>query len=193
MCWQSFLGQQVFPFEGESGERVMSNDRQEIAGFSAWTQHKTAQVEALAQRSAVPLMRYALALIFIWFGFPKLFSGASSAEDIAVSTVDKLTFGLVSGDTARIILALAEVIFGIALIIGRWMPLLLLMILAHMVGTFTPFLFFPEQLWSSPGVLTIEGQYIVKNVVIIAGLVFLAGWGMRKGGHAAEDSGTPLA
>lgn len=151
--------------------------------FSVKVTHFVDRVEVLAQKAAVPSMRYALALIMIWFGFPKLFSGSSSAEDLAVNTVEILTFGVVAGDTARIILAAMEVGFGIVLLIGRWMPLMLVLILGHMIGTFTPFLFFPDLLWNSPGVLTIEGQYIVKNVVIIAGLVFLAGWGMRRGGR----------
>jgi uncharacterized membrane protein YphA (DoxX/SURF4 family) len=153
----------------------------------------TDRVEIAAQKAAVPSMRYSIALIMIWFGLPKLFSGTSSAEDLAVSTVEKLTLGIVAGDTARIILAAMEVGFGIVLIIGRWMPLMLLLILGHMIGTFTPFLFFPELLWASPAVLTIEGQYIVKNVVIIAGLIFLAGWGMRKGGRNRPANYPPAA
>lgn len=146
------------------------------------------RIEVMAQRAAVPSMRYALALIMIWFGAPKLFSGSSSAEGLAVNTVEILTFGLIAGDTARIILASAEVGFGIVLLIGRWMPLMLVLILGHMIGTFTPFLFFPDLLWRSPGVLTIEGQYIVKNLVIIAGLIVLACWGMRRGGRRRPEN-----
>ncbi|QIK62938.1 DoxX family membrane protein [Leucobacter viscericola] len=127
----------------------MSTSQQDPS-FSAKMTRFVDRVEVLAQKAAVPSMRYAIALIMIWFGFPKLFPGSSSAEDLAVNTVDILTFGLVAGDTARVILAALEVGFGIVLLIGRWMPLMLVLILGHMIGTFTPFLFFPDLLWKSP-------------------------------------------
>jgi putative oxidoreductase len=138
-------------------------------------------VEAAARRVAASTVRLALAVIMLWFGVPKLIPGASPAEDIAVDTVAALTGGLIAGDLARLMVGGLEVVIGTALVVGRAMPLVLLVILGHMAGTFAPLVLFPDLTWHGPGVGTLEGQYILKNVVILACVVVLAAYGMRRG------------
>lgn len=136
-------------------------------------------VESTARRAAVPTVRIAMAVVFLWFGLPKAVPGASPAEGLAVRTVGALTGGLLHGDGARLLVAGLEIALGLALLLGRCMPLVLLVLLGHLCGTTAPLVLFPEETWRSPGVGTLEGQYIIKNVVLVAGIVVLAGWGMR--------------
>lgn len=121
----------------------------------------------------VVLLRWSIGLIFIWFGALKLFPGLSPADQIATDTTEALTLGLLPPDLARLGLAILEITIGIGLIIRKYLRLTLALLFAQMAGTLTPLLIFPERIWSEfPFVLTLEGQYIMKNGVLIsAGLV----------------------
>lgn len=130
----------------------------------------------IARRIALPALTVGLALIMIWFGAPKLIPGGSPAEAIAVDTVSLLTGGIVAGDTARLLLGLIEVGLGIALLIPRLRPLALIAMLGHMAATFTPLFLFPELTWHGPLVGSLEGQYILKNILIVGAILVLLGF-----------------
>ena len=133
----------------------------------------------------VQLLRWSIGIVFIWFGALKLVPGLSPADQIATETTMKLTFGLLSEDVARLGLAVLELFIGIGLVTGKLLRLVLLMLFAQMAGTVTPLILFPDQIWTTfPFVLTLEGQYIVKNAVLIsAGVVIGA---TVRGGRIVE-------
>jgi uncharacterized membrane protein YphA (DoxX/SURF4 family) len=134
----------------------------------------------------ITLLRWSIGLIFIWFGALKLVPGMSPADQIATETTMKLTFGLLSENVARLALACLELAIGIGLLTGRLLRAVLLALFAQMAGTLTPLLIFPDRIWSDfPFVLTLEGQYIMKNAVLIsAGFVIGA---TVRGGRLVED------
>lgn len=121
----------------------------------------------------VTLLRWSIGVVFIWFGALKFVPGMSPADQLATETAMTLTFGLLTEDAARVGLALLEVAIGFGLVAGRFLRLTLLLLFAQMAGTMTPLIIFPERIWSDfPFVLTLEGQYIVKNAILIsAGVV----------------------
>jgi uncharacterized membrane protein YphA (DoxX/SURF4 family) len=137
-------------------------------------------------RHGITLLRWSIGIIFIWFGALKLVPGMSPADQIATETTMTLTFGLLSEDAARLALALFELGIGIGLLTGRLLRVTLLLLFAQMAGTLTPLALSPERIWSDfPFVLTLEGQYIIKNAVLIsAGLVIGA---TVRGGGLVED------
>lgn len=137
-------------------------------------------------KHGITMLRCSIGLIFIWFGALKLVPGMSPADQIATDTTMALTFGLMSEDVARLALAVLELVIGFGLLIGRFMRATLLLLFAQMAGTLTPLLIFPDQIWSEfPFVLTLEGQYIVKNAVLIsAGFVIGA---TVRGGRLVGD------
>lgn len=132
------------------------------------------------------LLRWSLGVVFLWFGVLKFFPGTSPAEGLAARTIEVITCGLLSPGVSVFILALWESIIGLGLIIGFGMRFTLLLLFAQMLGTITPLLFFPaETFLLTPWVPTLEGQYIIKNVVLIsAGLVL--GATVRGGRLTAE-------
>jgi len=120
------------------------------------------------------LLRFALGVVFFWFGVLKLFPGASPAEDLAARTIQSLTFGVVPPSVALPVLAVWEMAIGIGLFIGRWMRLTLLILFVQMLGTITPLLLFPAETFTVfPLAPTLEGQYIIKNVVLVAAAIVL--------------------
>lgn len=119
------------------------------------------------------LLRMSIALIFIWFGALKFIPGASPAESLAYRTIDVLTFGLFSEQTILIGLALWEVAIGVGLLVKKFLREVLLLMYIQMLGTLTPVFIFPDEVfYILPYSLTLEGQYIFKNLVVIsAGIV----------------------
>lgn len=127
------------------------------------------------------LLRLSIGIIFFWFGFLKYFEGLSPAEDIAIKTIDVMTLGIFSEKVILYGLATWEVLIGIGLIFKLFLRETLLLLYLQMVGTFMPVFLFPEEVFAVfPYALTIEGQYIIKNLVVMsAGIVLgatVSGW-----------------
>ena len=137
------------------------------------------------------LLRLALGIVFLWFGALKLVPGTSPAEMLAGQTIERLTGGLVPSATALPILAVWEVAIGVGLLIGRWMRVTLLLLFVQMLGTITPLVLFPTETFNHfPWAPTLEGQYIIKNVVLVSAAIVL-GATVRGGELTAEPlSGT---
>lgn len=132
------------------------------------------------------LLRISLGIIFFWFGFLKFFPGISPAQEIATKTISELSFGVVTPNISIIILATWECVIGIGLISGIYMRTTLLLLFLQMIGTVTPVFLFPNEVYTRiPYAPTLEGQYIIKNLVLIsAGIVI--GATVRGGKVIAE-------
>jgi uncharacterized membrane protein YkgB len=129
--------------------------------------------ETMAEHG-LTLLRLALGVVFFWFGVLKFFPGASPAEALAGKTIETLTFGAIPEATALMILAVWESAIGIGLFVGRWMRAVLLLLFVQMLGTITPLFLFPTETWTIfPIAPTLEGQYIIKNVVIVSAAIVL--------------------
>ncbi len=134
----------------------------------------------------VLLLRIALGIVFFWFGALKLIPNASPAEVLAGQTIERLSGGLIPAATAVPILAVWEVAIGIGLFIGRGMRITLFLLFVQMLGTITPLFLFPSETFTQfPWAPTLEGQYIIKNVVLVAAAIVL-GATVRGGQLTAE-------
>ena len=130
------------------------------------------------------IMRIGLGIIFFWFGALKLVPGLSPAEDLVRNT----TY-FVDPDWFLYVLAVWEMLIGLGLIFGKYMRVTLLLLFLQMPGTALPLVILPATVWTAfPYGLTLEGQYIVKNLVLIgAGLVL--GGTVRGGKLEPEPTG----
>jgi len=80
------------------------------------------------------------------------------------------------------ILAVWETLIGLGLLTGKAMRLTLLLLFLQMPGTALPLLVLPDVVWTAfPYGLTLEGQYIIKNLVLI-------GAGLVLGSHVRDKS-----
>ncbi len=109
-------------------------------------------------------LRWAVGTVFIWFGALKLFPGLSPAEELVKQTVyffDPAWFFPVLG--------VWEVLIGLGLLVRPLVRVAVFLLALQMPGTFLPLVLLPEVCFTAfPFGLTLEGQYIVKNLVIIA-------------------------
>jgi putative oxidoreductase len=134
-------------------------------------------------------LRIAMGTVFLGFGLLKVAPGVSPAERLAVETFGILTFGLVPDEISRLTVAGLEVTLGLLLLTG-WLPRLAVGLLAvTLVGILSPIVLLPAQLFAGPfGAPTLEGQYVLKDVVLAAAAVVLAGRVLRRGD---ADHGDP--
>ncbi len=131
------------------------------------------RITAWMARHGVTLTRLALGFVFLWFGAIKFVPGWSPAADLAVRTIDRLTFGMVGPETSLPVLAVWESAIGLGLLTGKFLRATLLLLFVQMLGTLTPLVIFPSETFVAfPYAPTLEGQYIVKNLVLVtAGIV----------------------
>ncbi|MGQ9815542.1 MAG: DoxX family membrane protein [Candidatus Roseilinea sp.] len=149
-----------------------------------------ARITRWMARYSVIILRVALGLVFLWFGVLKFIPGLSPAQGLAGQTIELLTFGLIVPPVSVLILAAWECAIGIGLITGLFIRVTIFLLLTQMAGTLTPLFLFPTETWTIfPIAPTLEGQYIIKNMVLVgAGLVIGA---TARGGRLverAEDS-----
>lgn len=120
------------------------------------------------------LLGISIGIIYLWFGVLKFFPELSPADALAKQTITFLTIGLLPENISILILAFIEVTIGLFLIGNFQVKKVVIAAILHLSFTFIPILFFPETSFSqSPFVLTLVGQYIIKNIVIISALLFI--------------------
>lgn len=141
--------------------------------FRQWFDGVDRQITRWMAQYGILLLRVSLGIVFFWFGVLKFFPGLSPAQDLALRTIDILTFGMMPASAAITILATWEMLIGLGLIFGVFMRATLLLLFLQMIGTITPVFFFPDEVFTRiPYAPTLEGQYIIKNLVLVsAGLV----------------------
>ncbi|CAA0204486.1 Probable transmembrane hypothetical protein, DoxX family [Tenacibaculum maritimum] len=127
-------------------------------------------------RNGYLLIRISIGIVFLWFGFLKFFPGLSPAQELATKTIRTLSFNLIPDLFIINGLAFIEMLIGIGLISGKFMRETLLLLFLQMTGTFTPIFLFPNEIFTHfPYALTLEGQYIIKNFVLVSAGIVLGG------------------
>ncbi|MCL6267214.1 hypothetical protein [Flagellimonas myxillae] len=128
------------------------------------------------------LLAISIGFVYLWFGSLKFFPDASPAESLAKNTIHQLTLGVLPDSWAIILLAILEVGIGLLLLLGLWRKFTVGVALAHMALTFAPLILFPLESFQQPPLIpTLLGQYIGKNLIIVAALLSLPhGYGLLK-------------
>ncbi len=120
------------------------------------------------------ILGYSIAIVYLWFGALKFVPGLSPAEGLASETIGLLTFDLLPESYALTLLAIWECTIGILLLTGFLRKTAISLAMVHILLTFTPMLLLPETVFSgNPLFLTLTGQYIGKNIIIVSALLYL--------------------
>ena len=144
------------------------------------------RITAALARLGVPVLRIGLGVVFLWFGALKFFPGTSPAETLAARTIEELSGGAIGPAVSLPVLATWESLIGLGLLAGRFMRATLFLLALQMLGTLTPLVIFPAETFTTfPFAPTLEGQYIIKNVVLI-GAAMVVGATVR-GGRLVPD------
>ena len=122
------------------------------------------------ERHGIRLLRWSVAFVFIWFGGLKTV-GMSPAQELVARTVYWFPPGVFIP-----VLGWWEVLIGLGLLFRPLARFAIALLFLQMPGTFLPLVLLPEICFTSPPFgLTIEGQYIVKNLVLISAALVVGG------------------
>lgn len=124
------------------------------------------------KKTFIPFARFSIFLIFFWFGFLKLL-GLSPASPLAVALIEN-TVGVQYFDTLFYVLAALECIIGILFLFPKATRIVIPLLLFHMAIVCSPLLLVPGHTWQAFLVPNLEGQYILKNAVVVAVAIGIA-------------------
>jgi putative oxidoreductase len=131
---------------------------------------------------SVAVLRVAVGAVFLGFGVLKYFPGVSPAQNLTEATTHILFLGLVPGRVAMIGVATLECFIGAALIAGRPMRLALWLLGFEFVGILSPLVLLPARLFSGPHhAPTLEGQYVLKDIILVGAAMVIAAATFRGG------------
>jgi uncharacterized membrane protein YkgB len=120
------------------------------------------------------LLSMSIGIAYLWFGALKFFPSLSPAEEVAGETITLLTFHLIPKGVSVIMLAIWEVFVGACLLFNYRKRFVIYLGLAHMLCTFTPLFLMSDACFSKHFYsLTLLGQYIIKNLIIISALLVI--------------------
>lgn len=131
-------------------------------------------IKKLMKRWAVPLLRLSFAIIFIWFGILKPL-GLSPAEALILATVKWLP--VYSPEDWLFIIGWWEVAIGVTFLFKKTTKIAIGLLFLQMIGTFMPLVLLPEVTFQEGKFYlpTLEGQYIIKNIMIISAALVVGG------------------
>jgi uncharacterized membrane protein YkgB len=130
--------------------------------FEAWDE----AIILWLRNISIPAARGVLFIIFFWFGILKII-GVSPAGPLVMSLYNQ-TIPFIPFDLFYISFSVFECLIGILFLFPKATRLAIPLLLFHMVTTMTPLALLPESVWSALFVPTLEGQYILKNLALIA-------------------------
>lgn len=132
------------------------------------------QIAGWMRRWSTPALRFSFGIIFIWFGILKPF-GISPAENLLKATVVWLPLG--SPEFWLTVIGWWEVLIGVTFLFTRTTKIAIALLFLQMFGTFMPLVVLPELTFQNGNIFTpsLEGQYIIKNIMIISAAMVLGG------------------
>lgn len=118
------------------------------------------------------LVRIPIFIIFFWFGFLKIID-LSPAQELVQDTVYWMPF--LSAEIWTHIIGFWEVLIGVFFLFKKTTLIAMILLLIQMCGTFLPLVILPEITFqdSNPFLPTLEGQYIIKNIIIITAALII--------------------
>lgn len=138
---------------------------------------RTLDIEIIdaCKKLSVPVARLGIFIVFFWFGILKVLGTGLSPATPLVEKLFDATFPIdMSFGVFMILFGLFECLIGILFLIRGAERIVIPLLLFHMATTVLPLFCIPEATWSGFLVPTLEGQYIIKNIVIIAAAIGIA-------------------
>ena len=170
---------------------------QTVVQHAARVNERLRSTEAACHRflvaHSIAMLRISLGVVFLMFGALKFFPGVSPAQSLVEQTTHLLTFGLMPAAVALVLVAAMECAIGLCLISGRLMRPAIYLLGAQMVGILSPLILLTGRLFDGPhGAPTLEGQYVLKDVILVAATLVMAAT-VLGGARLSTSSDRPAA
>ena len=136
----------------------------------------------LLARYSLTILRITVGIVFVWFGALKFFPGMSPAEHLIRESITFLPMNLFLP-----FLAALECTIGVCYILGgKFLRVAVILMLGQMAGAMSPIVLRPDLIWVKfPFIWSLEGQYVFKDIVLIA-VALTIGATVRGGGIVAS-------
>jgi uncharacterized membrane protein YkgB len=123
----------------------------------------------------IPLLRISLGIVFLWFGLLKIF-GVTPVTELVAST-----YWFFPTKEFLMILGLWEAVIGVGLILKLSLRFTLALLWVQMAGTLFSVVLDPQIFFqgNNPLLLTLEGEFVIKNLVLIAGAIVIGGYEVK--------------
>ena len=123
------------------------------------------------RRWSITALRLALGSIFLWFGALKLFGNSP------VASLIQETYSFMPINAFVLVLGVWETVIGLGIILKRALRWVLILLCIHLMGTFSAIWFNPRIFFvrGVPFCLTVDGEFVVKNLVLITAALVIAG------------------
>jgi uncharacterized membrane protein YkgB len=163
----------LLPAKGDRALPIRPNGFQETPGLllqpaaARWDD----SVLLALQRSSVPALRLTLGLVFLWFVALKVF-GVSP-----ITPMLKTTYPFLALPVFTVLLGMWEILIGLGLVLKLALRQTLCLLCLHLAGTFAALWLAPSYffLHGNPLVLTVNGEFVIKNLVLLAAGLVVAG------------------
>lgn len=145
------------------------------------------KIAAFMGRWGTAALRVSLGVIFVWFGILKPL-GLSPVASLVRATARWMP--LFPPDTWLAIIGWWEVAIGVTFLIRGTIRLAIALLMVQMVGTFLPLIVLPDVTFQAgrvPYAPTMEGQYIIKNLLILSAALVIGSTVRQR----AAGSGAP--
>ncbi len=124
----------------------------------------------------IPILRISLGIVFLWFGALKVLGVSPVTAIVATS------YPLFPTSTFMTLLGVWEILIGVGLIGKIFLRVTLALLWLQMAGTLlalaqAPLIFFFS---GNPFLLTVEGEFVVKNIVFIAASIVIGGYEISR-------------
>lgn len=124
------------------------------------------------RRIELPLARIGIFVVYFWFGILKVI-GTSPANPLVSALLAK-TLPFITFNQFIIILGVYEMLIGIIFLIPHLERVAIPLLVLHLITVVMPLILLPAITWQSAWVPTLEGQYIIKNVLIVVAAIEIA-------------------
>jgi putative oxidoreductase len=142
-------------------------------------------VDGWLERYSVLLLRISMGAVIFGFGVLKYFPGVSPAQSIVLAVSHRLTFGLIPDRATLILFATVESLIGLSLITGWGLRMIIYPLTVWAVAILSPVVLMPGRLFSGPDhAPTLEGQYVLKDVILLTACLVIAAHVRRNRVHS---------
>jgi putative oxidoreductase len=141
---------------------------------------KSARLISVVLKFSLPILRISLGALYIWFGALKV------ADVTPVGELVARTVPFLPAHFFVPALGVFECVLGLALLVGRRMEFVAALMILHLLGTMLVLVTQPSVAFmnGNPLVLSMTGEFVMKNVVLMsAGLVLAAAYLTRGPTH----------
>lgn len=136
------------------------------------------------RRVSLPIARFALFVVYFWFGFLKII-GLSPASGVVERLFNESLASVISFSLFIVLFGIFECVIGLLFLVRGAERFVIPVMFAHMIMTSGPLVLLPGEIWTGFLVPTLEGQYIIKNLALIALAIHIASHVEPRGGSKA--------